>query len=155
MARRTQPYPRAQQPRLADADPATSILRNPRTSSCGACPRRWNSENLTRVLELALSLESEKLPPAGRKAQYFVEVGRAHALQRGYRHSLNALLRAERVVPQHVPSMNIVHELVGHMMGRSRRDLTTDDLGCLAQRIGAVPGIATPHAAAIAGRLTR
>ncbi|MFI6365197.1 hypothetical protein ACIBG0_20850 [Nocardia sp. NPDC050630] len=103
------------------------------------------------VLELALSLESA----ASRTAQYFVEVGRAHALQRGYRHCLNTLLRAEHIVPQHVPSMNIVRELVGHMTGRSRRDLTTDDPDRLAQRIGAVPGIATPHAAAIAGRLTR
>lgn len=40
---------------------------------------------------------------------------------------------------QHVRNMNHVRELVGHMMRSARRDLTTGELGRLAQRVGAVP----------------
>jgi hypothetical protein len=92
-----------------------------------------------RVLALAPSLSPNDLPAEGRRAQYFVEIGRAHALQRNYRESLHALLRAEHTAPQHVRNMIHVQELVGHMMRSARRDLTTGDLGKLAQRVGAIP----------------
>jgi hypothetical protein len=60
-------------------------------------------------------------------------------MQRNYRDSLHALLRAEHAAPQHVRTMVHVRELVGHMMRTARRDLTTGDLGRLAQRVGVVP----------------
>ncbi|MFD0362685.1 hypothetical protein ACFQZZ_14670 [Nocardia sp. GCM10030253] len=84
-------------------------------------------------------MRPDDLPNEGRRAQYFVEIGKAHAMQKNYRESLYALLRAEHAAPQHVRTMSPVRELVGHMMRTARRDLTTGDLGRLAQRVGAVP----------------
>ncbi|MEV6769820.1 helix-turn-helix transcriptional regulator [Nocardia sp. NPDC051030] len=92
-----------------------------------------------KVLELASELDSESISVQGRRAQYFVEIGRAHALERDYKQSLYALLRAEYAAPQQVRSMNVVRELVGHMMRTARRDLTTGDLGRLAKRVGVAP----------------
>ncbi|TLF53236.1 hypothetical protein [Nocardia cyriacigeorgica] len=60
-------------------------------------------------------------------------------MKRDYRSSLYALLRAEHTAPQHVRNMTHVRELVGHMMRTARRDLTTGELGKLAQRVGVVP----------------
>ncbi|WP_167837863.1 helix-turn-helix domain-containing protein [Nocardia altamirensis] len=129
--------------RLASAEPSRSILRNPTFGSANVELWRMSSAMERRepgdVLQLAARLDPEQLPAAGRKAQYFVEIGRAYAVKRDYRASLNALLRAEHAAPQHVRGMNIVRELVGHMMRRARRDLTTGDLGRLAHRVGASP----------------
>ncbi len=91
------------------------------------------------VLTLAPGLTPDELPNEGRRAQYFVEIGRAYAMQKNYRDSLYALLRAEHAAPQHVRKMVQVRELVGHMMRSARRDLRTGDLGKLAQRVGVVP----------------
>ncbi len=90
------------------------------------------------VLAPAPSLTPEDLPAQGRRAQYFVEIGRAYAQQRNYRDTPHALLRAEHSAPQHVRNMVHVRELVGHMMRKARRDLTTGELGRLAQRVGVV-----------------
>ncbi|MFD7846768.1 hypothetical protein ACFV4K_28025 [Nocardia sp. NPDC059764] len=60
-------------------------------------------------------------------------------MRKNYRESLYALLRAEHAAPQHVRTMPPVRELVGHMMRTAKRDLTTGDLGKLAQRIGVIP----------------
>ncbi|WP_328401434.1 helix-turn-helix domain-containing protein [Nocardia sp. NBC_00403] len=129
--------------RIPHARPGWSILRNP----------TFGVENVTlwrmsagmeqrepgRVLELGSALPPATISAPSRRAQYFVELGRAYALQREYPESLNALLRAEHIAPQNVRSMTHVRELVGHMMRTARRGLTTGDLGKLAKRVGAVP----------------
>ncbi|RDI55265.1 transcriptional regulator with XRE-family HTH domain [Nocardia mexicana] len=129
--------------RLAQASPGESILRNPTFGPANVQLWRMSAameqHEAGQVLALAPALDPNALPAEGRRAQYFVEIGRAHALQRDYRASLHALLRAEHIAPQHVRNMNHVRELVGYMMRKARRDLTTGDLGRLAQRVGAVP----------------
>lgn len=129
--------------RLADARPGTSMLRNPTFGTANVTLWRMSAAMERRepgqVLALAPGLSPDDLPAGGRRAQYFVEIGRAHAMQCNYRNSLYALLRAEHAAPQHVRNMVHVRELVGHMMRSARRDLTTGDLGRLAQRVGVVP----------------
>ena len=129
--------------RLADAPAGTSILRNPTFGPANVQLWRMSAAMERRepgqVLALAPTLTPDALPAEGRRAQYFVEIGRAHAMKRDYQGSLYALLRAEHAAPQHVRNMTHVRELVGHMMRTARRDLTTGDLGKLAQRVGVVP----------------
>ncbi|NEW40084.1 helix-turn-helix transcriptional regulator [Nocardia cyriacigeorgica] len=129
--------------KLATAPQGKSILRNPTFGPANVALWRMSAAMERRepgqVLALAPTLSSDDLPAEGRRAQYFVEIGRAHAMQRNYRESLHALLRAEHTAPQHVRNMTHVRELVGHMMRTARRDLTTGDLGKLAQRVGVVP----------------
>ncbi|WP_433679689.1 helix-turn-helix domain-containing protein [Nocardia sp. CA-119907] len=129
--------------RLADAPAGTSILRNPTFGPANVQLWRMSAAMERRepgqVLALAPTLTPDALPAEGRRAQYFVEIGRAHAMKRDYQGSLYALLRAEHAAPQHVRQMTHVRELVGHMMRTARRDLTTGDLGKLAQRVGVVP----------------
>ncbi|MGV9673897.1 helix-turn-helix domain-containing protein [Nocardia sp. NPDC003482] len=133
----------AQAKRLPKAEIGTSILRNPTFGSANVTLWRMSAAMERRepgqVLELAPTLSPDQLPAEGRRAQYFVEIGRAYAMQRKYRDSLYALLRAEHAAPQHVRQMTHVRELVGHMMRSARRDLTTGELGRLAQRVGVVP----------------
>lgn len=92
-----------------------------------------------QVLTLAAQLRPDELPAAGRKAQYFVEIGRAHAMRRDYTAALHALLRAELHSPQYVRGLVYTRELVALMMRKGRRDLTQGDLGKLARRIGVSP----------------
>lgn len=129
--------------RLREGTTSTSVARN--TSFGPANVTLWRmSAAMERhepgeVLALAPTLTASTLPNEGRRAQYFVEVGRAYAMQKKYRESMHALLRAEAAAPQHVRSMVLVRELVGQMMRTARRDLTTGELGRLAQRVGVVP----------------
>ncbi|WP_330229860.1 helix-turn-helix domain-containing protein [Nocardia sp. NBC_00508] len=129
--------------RLEQAGPDSTLLRNPTFDAANVTLWRMSAAMERRepgqVLELAPTLAPETIAAEGRRAQYFVEIGRAHALRRDYRSSLHALLRAEHIAPQQVRGMTHVRELVGHMMRSARRDLTTGDLGRLAKRIGAVP----------------
>ncbi|MFI6571504.1 helix-turn-helix domain-containing protein [Nocardia fluminea] len=129
--------------RLAAAQPSTSVARNESFGPANVALWRMSAAMERRepgeVLALAPSMTPDQLPNEGRKAQYFVEIGRAHSLQKKYRESLHALLRAEHAAPQHVRNMVHVRELVGHMMRTARRDLTTGELGRLAQRVGVVP----------------
>ncbi|MEV5837262.1 helix-turn-helix transcriptional regulator [Nocardia sp. NPDC052112] len=129
--------------RLADAKPNTSVARNETFGPANVALWRMSAAMEKRepgqVLALAPQLSPADLPNEGRRAQYFVEIGRAHAMQRNYRDSLYALLRAEHAAPQHVRNMVHVRELVGHMMRSARRELTTGDLGRLARRVGVVP----------------
>ncbi|MGY0497072.1 helix-turn-helix domain-containing protein [Nocardia sp. FBN12] len=91
-----------------------------------------------RVLDLARELDPRSLPTVGRAAQYFVEVGRAASARDDHTTSVDALLRAEEIAPHLVRKMPTVQELVGHMMEKARRELTTGDLGDLASRVGVV-----------------
>ncbi|MFI6361362.1 helix-turn-helix domain-containing protein [Nocardia sp. NPDC050630] len=129
--------------RLPEAKPNTSEARNESFGPANVQLWRMSAAMERRepgqVLALAPSLSPVDLPNEGRRAQYFVEIGKAHAMQKNYRDSLYALLRAEHAAPQHVRTMSPVRELVGHMMRTVRRDLTTGDLGRLAQRVGVVP----------------
>ncbi|MCP2320940.1 hypothetical protein APR12_006330 [Nocardia amikacinitolerans] len=90
------------------------------------------------VLALAQKLKPQMLPTPGRAAQYWVEVGRAAASRRDYATSIDALLRAESIAPEHVRNTDTVQEVVGQMMRKAKRSLTTGDLGKLAQRVGVV-----------------
>ncbi|GAB4582646.1 helix-turn-helix domain-containing protein [Nocardia sp. IFM 10818] len=129
--------------RLADAPQGRSILRNPTFGPANVALWRMSAAMERRepgqVLALAPKLSPNDLPAEGRRAQYFVEIGRAHAMQRNYQGSLHALLRAEHTAPQHVRNMVHVREIVGHMMRKARKDMTTGELGKLAQRVGVVP----------------
>ncbi|MGW4124784.1 helix-turn-helix domain-containing protein [Nocardia sp. NPDC004711] len=129
--------------RLSSATVATSTARNESFGPANVALWRMSAAMERRepgeVLALAPTLRPVDLPNEGRKAQYFVEIGRAHAMRKDYRDSLYALLRAEHAAPQHVRTMPPVRELVGHMMRTAKRELTTGDLGKLAQRIGVVP----------------
>lgn len=129
--------------RLSSASPATSTARNESFGPANVALWRMSAAMERRepgaVLALAPTLSPTDLPNEGRKAQYFVEIGRAHAMRKNYRDSLYALLRAEHAAPQHVRTMPPVRELVGHMMRTAKRDLTTGDLGKLAYRVGVVP----------------
>ncbi|WP_039798808.1 helix-turn-helix domain-containing protein [Nocardia araoensis] len=129
--------------RLRHADLDNALLRNPTFDAANVTLWRMSAAMEQRepgqVLQLAPTLDPHTIPAEGRRAQYFVEIGRAHALRRDYHNSLHALLRAEHIAPQQVRGMTHVRELVGHMMRTAHRNLTTGDLGRLAKRIGAVP----------------
>ncbi|WP_063053170.1 hypothetical protein [Nocardia arthritidis] len=129
--------------RLQHADSDNALLRNSTFNATNVILWRMSAameqREPGRVLEIAPILDPHTIPAEGRRAQYFVEIGRAHALRRDYRNSLHALLRAEHIAPQQVRGMSHVRELVGHMMRTARRDLTSGDLGRLAKRVGAVP----------------
>ncbi|MGW4770282.1 helix-turn-helix domain-containing protein [Nocardia sp. NPDC004278] len=129
--------------RLAGAEPNTSVAHNDSFGPANVALWRMSAAMERRepgqVLVLAPTLSPDDLPNEGRRAQYFVEIGKAHAMQKNYRDSLYALLRAEHAAPQHVRTMSPVRELVGHMMRTARRDLTTGELGRLARRVGVVP----------------
>jgi transcriptional regulator with XRE-family HTH domain len=129
--------------RLTAAPTDSSIMRNRTFGPANVALWRMSAAMERRepgqVLALAPTLAPADLPSEGRRAQYFVEIGRAHAVQKSYRESLHMLLRAEHIAPQHVRGMTSVRELVGHMMRTAQRDLTTGDLGRLAQRVGVVP----------------
>ncbi|WP_067478526.1 helix-turn-helix domain-containing protein [Nocardia amamiensis] len=129
--------------RLDQVERGNSILRN--TTFGPANVALWRmSAAMERsepgdVLALAPELSPADLPSEGRRAQYFVEIGRAHAMQRNYREALYAILRAETASPQYARGLTHVRELVGHMMRSARRDLTSGELGRLARRVGVVP----------------
>ncbi|MGW0178284.1 helix-turn-helix domain-containing protein [Nocardia sp. NPDC003345] len=129
--------------RLTDARPNTSIVRNstfgPENVVLWRMSAAMERQEPDKALELATLLDPHAIKTPSRRAQYFVEVGRAHALRRNYRDALYALLRAEHIGPQQVRGMAHVRELVGHMMRSARRELTTGELGQLARRVGVVP----------------
>ncbi len=129
--------------RLTDAAPSTSLARNesfrPPNITLWRMSAALERREPGQALTLAPAVSPDNLPNKNRQAQYFVEIGRAHAMQRNHRESLYALLRAEHTAPQHVRNMTHVQELVGHMMRTARRDLTSGELGKLAQRVGVVP----------------
>ncbi|MFJ9370453.1 hypothetical protein ACIRRA_39360 [Nocardia sp. NPDC101769] len=129
--------------RLGTAPAGQSILRNPTFGANNVALWRMSAamekRDASTVIKLAPTVDPELIPAMGRRAQYFVEIGRAYAMDKQWNASLAALLRAEHTAPQHVRNMSVVRELVGYMMRSARRDLASGDLGRLAQRIGAVP----------------
>lgn len=90
------------------------------------------------AIEYAKTVVPQTIPTETRQSQYFIELGRAHALKKDYRSSMHALLRAEHIAPQKVRGRAVVRELVGYMLRQARRDLITSDLGTFAKRVGAV-----------------
>ncbi|MFF0490772.1 helix-turn-helix domain-containing protein [Nocardia sp. NPDC004068] len=134
--------------RLERADADTSTARNESFGSANVTLWRMSSaierREPDRVLELAPQVRADDLPNEGRKAQYFVEIGRAHGMRKRHEEAMYSILRAESIAPQHVRGLSPVRELVGHMMRTARRDLTTGPLGKLAERVGALeaPGSA-------------
>ncbi|MEC3915530.1 helix-turn-helix domain-containing protein [Nocardia sp. CDC160] len=129
--------------RLSAAPAGRRMLRNPTFGANNVALWRMSSamerRDASTVIELAPTVDPDVIPAKGRRAQYFVELGRAYAMEKQWRASLAALLRAEHTAPQHVRSMSVVRELVGHMMRIASRDLAKGDLGRLAQRVGAIP----------------
>ncbi|WP_067574457.1 helix-turn-helix domain-containing protein [Nocardia acidivorans] len=90
-----------------------------------------------KAIEASRLVQPETIPTEDRKGRYFVELGRAYALEKQFPESLSALLRAEYIAPQEVRSMAVVRELVGAMIRKARRDLMAGELGKLAERVGA------------------
>ena len=89
------------------------------------------------AIEVAQALVPEAIPSVDRRSRYFIELGRAYALEGNYPSSMSSLLRAEHIAPQKVRSHTVVRELVGYMLRKARRDLVRGDLGKLAKRVGA------------------
>ncbi|GAB4586296.1 hypothetical protein Ntsu_41280 [Nocardia sp. IFM 10818] len=129
--------------RIDNAPASTSVARNDSFGAANVGLWRMSAAMERRepgqVLALAPKLRPNDLPNGGRRAPYFVEIGRAHAMQRNCQSSLHALLRAETAAPQHVRNMTTVREITGHMMRTARRELTTGELGKFARRVGVVP----------------
>ncbi|MGO4649889.1 helix-turn-helix domain-containing protein [Nocardia sp. 2YAB30] len=92
------------------------------------------------ALELAAAVDPSAISTAERRSRFYIEQGRAYAMEGRYPEAMTALLQAEHMAPQYVRSRSVVRELVGYMMRRARRDLASGELGRLAQRVGAVPG---------------
>lgn len=92
-----------------------------------------------KVIELSRQIDPTTIPTNNRRSQFFVELARAQGLERHYQESLYSLLRAEHIAPEKIRSMTSIREQVGLMMRKAKRDLTTGDLGQLAQRVGAIP----------------
>lgn len=90
------------------------------------------------AIEQAKTIAPQNIPTESRQSQYFIELGRAHALENNYTASMHALLRAEHIAPQKVRNRTVVRELVGYMLRKAQRDLISGDLGKLAKRVGAV-----------------
>jgi transcriptional regulator with XRE-family HTH domain len=90
-----------------------------------------------KAIEAARLITPEAIPTEDRRARYFVDLGRAYAMEKQYPESLSALLRAEYTAPQHVRAMPQVRELVGAMLRKARREVMTGELGKLADRVGA------------------
>lgn len=128
--------------RLAQAPSGRSTARNrtfgPANVALWQVSSAVERREPVEALRIAQTLNPDDLPSGVRHAQYFVEVGRAHAMRRDHRAALHALLRGEHAAPQHVRGMAPVRELVGSMLRKARRDLTTGELGRLAQRVGVV-----------------
>lgn len=91
-----------------------------------------------KAIEASRLISPDAIPTEDRRGRYFVELGRAFALEKRYPESLAALRQAEAIAPQEVRNMTVVRELVGSMLRKARRDLTAGDLGRLAERVGAV-----------------
>ncbi|WP_280242719.1 helix-turn-helix domain-containing protein [Nocardia abscessus] len=101
------------------------------------------SGNGGRAVQLATAVDPAAIGTAERRARFFIEAGRGHAMQGQYDDALAALLRAETIAPQYVRSRVVVRELAGYMLRRARRELSSGELGRLAQRVGAVPDSGT------------
>ncbi|WP_280458025.1 helix-turn-helix transcriptional regulator [Nocardia carnea] len=127
---------------LSDAPDGRSTARNRTFGPANVALWQMSSAVERRepahALRIAETLNPNELPTGVRHAQFFVEVGRAQVMRRDHRAALHALLRGEHAAPQQVRGMAPVRELVGHMMRKARRDLTTGELGRLAQRVGVV-----------------
>ncbi|WP_280421670.1 helix-turn-helix transcriptional regulator [Nocardia carnea] len=128
--------------RLPDAPGGRSTARNRTFGAANVALWQMSSaverREPTEALRIAETLNPDELPAGVRHAQFFIEVGRAQAMRRDHRAALHALLRGEHAAPQHVRGMAPVRELVGAMLRQARRDLTTGELGRLAQRVGVV-----------------
>lgn len=105
---------------------------------CGRCLRRWKPASPRRCSRWRVSWTRKHCRPQDAWRSTLSRWAAA-AGQRDYPASLHALLRAEHIAPQQVRNMTHVRELVGHMMRKARRDLTTGELGRLARRVGAIP----------------
>jgi transcriptional regulator with XRE-family HTH domain len=92
-----------------------------------------------RAVQLITAVDPAAIQTAERRARFFIEAGRGHAMQGQYNEALATLLRAETIAPEYVRSRVVVRELAGYMLRRARRDLTSGELGRLAQRVGAIP----------------
>ncbi|MBF6452759.1 hypothetical protein [Nocardia cyriacigeorgica] len=66
--------------------PSTSVTRNDSFDATNVALWRMSAameqREPGRVLSLSSTLSAAELPNDGRRAQYFVEIGRAHAMQR-------------------------------------------------------------------------
>jgi transcriptional regulator with XRE-family HTH domain len=90
-----------------------------------------------KAVQLARSVDTEKVVSTSRLASFHVDVG--SALAAGRRHDAEALaqfIRAERIAPQRVRLSPVVRDTVGSMLRRARADAGGAQLREMAGRLG-------------------
>jgi transcriptional regulator with XRE-family HTH domain len=93
-----------------------------------------------QALEAAKTVHPELLPAGGRRAEFWIELGRALVAGKKTREEgLRLLLRAERLAPQIVRTDLFVREAVADMLRRARGDAGGRELRGLAWRLGIAP----------------
>lgn len=90
-----------------------------------------------KVAEIARGVNIELIPSPSRRAEFFMDVGRAQLRETGTREAgLGTLLRAERLAPQRVRADVFTREVVADQLRRARRDAGGRELRGLAYRMG-------------------
>jgi transcriptional regulator with XRE-family HTH domain len=90
-----------------------------------------------KVAEIARGVNIEVIPSPSRRAEFFMDVGRAQLREPGSRDAgLGTLLRAEQLAPQRVRADVFTREIVADQLRRARRDAGGRELRGLAYRMG-------------------
>ena len=93
-----------------------------------------------QALHAAKTVHPELLPSLSRQAQFWVEVGRALAVEKKTREqAVRVLLRAEQLAPQFLRNNPPVRETVTGLLRQTRRDAGGRELRGLAWRLGVTP----------------
>jgi len=89
-----------------------------------------------QVLAAARAMPGEALPTPERRATYWVDLGRAHAMMRRDEDSLRMFRRAEQIAAARVRLHPMAREAVAGMLARRQRAAVGRDLRGLAYRMG-------------------
>jgi transcriptional regulator with XRE-family HTH domain len=89
-----------------------------------------------QVLAAARQLPPEGLPDPERRATYWVDLGRAHAMMRRDEEAVRMLRRAEEITPARVRLHPVVREVVADMQARRQRAAVGRELRGLLYRMG-------------------
>lgn len=92
-----------------------------------------------QVKELANGWDIRAIPVAGRRADYWAEIGRGLATSKSTRDdAITALLRAEALAPQRIRAHPLLRETVAGLHRRSRTGALDRELRGLAWRMGVI-----------------
>jgi hypothetical protein len=89
-----------------------------------------------QVLAAARQMPDEALPTPERRATYWVDLGRAHAMMRRDDEAVRMFRRAEGIAAARVRLHPMAREAVTGMLGRRQRGAVGRDLRGLAFRMG-------------------